>query len=831
MSETLRTLLGIDALRPGQEGVEFGFEHPLPAWAWALIVSAAVVLAVLAYRRLEGRVWVRGLLGLARALLLVLLAVLICGPRLIKPNETEEKDWVLVLVDRSESMSIPDAPIGGDRASREQQLRMAVEAARPTWQALAGERVLIWLGFDGGAYELPLGAGGVPTFTDPIGRRTDIERAIEQALRRAAARPLSGVVLITDGRSVSEPGKQLLRRLDAEKVPIFPVALGSADAVADVAVRRVDGPRSAFVNDLVPVNVELDRTPAAQAKAGDASSVTVLELVDDATGAVLDSKDVDWGEERESDAAGPGETPASTPIVQRSRVTLTARSAGAGSVKWKVRTRPKAGGSDMIGENNSGELAIELVDRPLRVAVFDGYPRWEYRYLTSLLVRERSMSSVIMLLAPGRRYLQEGTVILDALPTTPEQWKNYDVIVMGDVLPSVFTTEQLEQIKQRVAVGGAGLVWIAGESATPGQWRGTPLADLLPVSLSESAAGLGGTAGSQEVFSGPVLVKPTLAAERLGVLRLADKPTSEGLYWPPSLSDPATSWAMLYWMQRFDARQLKPTAEVLAVATPLDGGTTGGGPAVLSMRFGAGRSVYVATDEVWRWRYGRGELLPERFWLQIIRLLGRESLSRSGRPALIEATPQSAETGQPVRVSVTLLDQALVDAAPLSVQVRVKRAAVESTGENVGDGPVELTLAPDSRPDDQSTGKLGGTRTYAATCIAGDPGKYTAESTDPSLSPGRGATLSTGIDVWQPDDELRQPQTDHPLLGRLAAASGGKVLTGEQLGQLPKLLPNRRVRLAGEPEIDTLWDSPLALMLVIGLLAAEWIGRRLLRLV
>lgn len=854
MNDTLRWLLGIDALRLGQEGVELGFERPVPAWGWALIAFGAIIAALIAYRRLEGSALVRGGLGTLRALLILAMALLLAGPRLIKPNETEEKDWVLVLVDRSLSMTIPDAPglngggsavagggggaDGGPRVTREQQLRVALEAARPTWQGLQADRVVVWLGFDGGAFELSGGKDEpdkpLPELGEPTGRRTDVDRAVEQALRRGAGRPVSGVVLLSDGRSVGELSKGLLRRLEAEKVPVFSVALGSAQAVADVAVGRVESPRSAFVSDMVPVQVELSRTPAM--KAGEStmsSSASVLELIDTGTGVVLDTREVDWLIQDEADAAK---------TSQQRRITLTAKGGVAGSAMWRVRVRPKLGGADMIQENDAQELAIELVDRPLRVAYFDGYPRWEYRYLTSLLVREKSVSSAITLLAPGRRYLQEGTVILDALPTTHEQWSAFDVIIMGDVLPSVFTGEQLAQIKHRVAVGGAGLVWIGGESATPALWRGTALGDLLPMSLnqslnqSESAGGGGGDGGgSVETLGSPALMTPTPAAERLGVLRLSDTARArDGLYWPDALSDPNAGWPMLYWVQRIEPSRLKPTAEVLATCAEVapEGGLSGSvTPAVIAMRFGAGRSVYVATDEIWRWRYGRGELLPERFWLQIIRLLGRESLSRSGRPAVIDATPESAQVGQAVRISVTLLDQALVEAAPQSVQVRVRRR--DGAGESAGNGSVELTLAPEGGGGSGAGGLsgVGGTRSYAGTWVPSDPGKYAAEAPDPVLSPGGGQTLTVGVEVWQADDELRQPQADHGALERLAQASGGKVLLPEQIGQLPKLLPNRRLRLAGEPEIDTLWDSPLALLVVIGLLTLEWVGRRLMRLV
>ncbi len=846
MNDLLQQLLGSPALRLGQPGVEFGFERPVPAWGWALIVLAAAGVAAMGYARLQGPSAGRLALAALRGLLVLLLAVLIAGPRLIKPNETEERDWVLVLVDRSASLTIADSSDdSGGRRSREAQLREILKRAEPTFAELKAKRVVVWLGFDATSYDLtlpPAGLGGsLPDLGSPTGQRTDLSRALDAAIRRAASRPISGVVLFSDGRSVDETSRALLRRLDAEKIPVFPIALGSASGVPDLAVRRVTAPRSAFAADAVPVDVEITRTAPQSVAAR--PEPTVVDLIDSATGAVLDTREVPWP----SPAAGPSDQApkADEPIEQTQRVTLTHRpaAAAAGSVTWTVRVRPGPGQpQDFVDTNNAANLSIELVDRPIRIAYFDGYPRWEYRYLKNLLIREQSASAAIMLLASGKRYIQEGTVILDALPRSPEDWAKYDVVILGDVWPGVFTPDQLAQLRDRVAVGGAGLIWIAGEGSTPGAWRTTPLNELLPFVVPESV----GTASGLPAFDGPVTLAPTPAADRLGVLRLLDAPvidtpTSTPVWFPPVLSNPETGWSRLYWVQRIDPTIVKPTAEALMVARAVPGADGPSGPtdlpAVLSMNYGAGRVLYVATDEIWRWRYGRGELYPERFWIQLVRLLGRESLARSGRPALIEATPERGLIQQPIRVQVTLLDQALLEAAPRSIRVRVAPDASVQTP--TAETPtVELTLLPEmpgsSAPSVTPLGQggRGVPRTFSATWVPTEPGRFRAVADDPALGVvGAGLDdLTTRIEVWQPDDELRRPQADHANLARLAEATGGTLLQPSDIGELSRLLPNRTLKLIGEPDVHTLWDTPLSLLLVILLLTMEWVGRRLLRL-
>lgn len=857
-------LIGSPTLRVGEGGAVLALEHPVPAWAWALIALAAALVAWAGYVRVQGSPWARAVLGTCRALLLVLVALLLAGPRIVQSTETEEKDWVLVLVDRSASMMIADVQ-GSDTSarSREAQLREMLTRSSPALERLARDRRVVWLGFEGSASELRVNASGLPELADPTGRRTDIGRAVEQALKRAAGKPLSGVVILSDGRSTPEPGKGLVRRLENEKIPVFAVGLGDPRVFADVAVRRVEAPRQAFVNDGVPVEVELERLGAPGEEAGASERErSIVELVDRATGAVLDSREIGWGPQGSA-------SPASTSAGVR-RVTLSTRGASAGATQWVVRVRPAPGSPpDMVQDNNSARVSVELVERPLRVAYFDGYPRWEYRYLKNLLVREQSIQSAVMLLSPGRRYIQEGSITLDTLPRSPEEWAKFDVIVMGDVWPGVFTTEQLAQIKDRVSVGGAGLVWIGGEGATPGAWRSTPLGDVLPMTFADLSESEGGSVSSSgrgrsglDGFNGPLTIAPTAAADRLGVLRLADKPDAKtGWLWPNELSDPSFGWNVLRWAQRIEPSMLKPTAEVLAMATPVesDGGVgevrsagassrSGAWPVVLSMRYGAGRVLYVGTDEIWRWRYARGELLPERFYIQLVRLLGRESLSRSGRPAIVEVLPERSAVDQPVRVQVTLLDQALVEKAPGTIRVRLTRAgniggvaagATPASDGQAGEVAAELVLGPEQGQGASESGSAlasgttRGVRTYAGTWVPQQSGRYVASVIEPGLvRVGESEQpLTASAEVWQPDDELRQPQTDHEALRRLAEATGGRLLSGDELSSVGTMLPNRAIKIVSDPKVHTLWDTPLALLLVVLLVTLEWVGRRLIRLV
>ena len=131
---------------------------------------------------------------------------------------------------------------------------------------------------------------------------------------------------------------------------------------------------------------------------------------------------------------------------QHARVTLVSKPDQAGKRAWTVRVVPD--GPDLIQENNAAEVAVELVDQPLRVAQFDGYPRWEYRYLKNLLLREKSITSASMLLASNRQYLQEGEILLDAVPRSPEEWAKFDVVVKKMNGPRIVLVKVIPQLQR-----------------------------------------------------------------------------------------------------------------------------------------------------------------------------------------------------------------------------------------------------------------------------------------------------------------------------------------------------------------------------------------------
>jgi hypothetical protein len=768
MNDLLNRLFGLGEIGFGSPDTVFTFLRAPALWTWVLALIALSALSWWSYRGLAASRRTRASLATVRTLLILLVLLLAAGPMLERVTMHTERDAVLVLLDRSGSLETPDA---NDR-SRDEQLRSLLSADSEQWSTLVESKRLAYYGFSDRAKLLS-------TQTPPEdpgalgGRGSNIAGAIRSALDANTASPISGIVLVSDGRSTDPIDQELLNELSAQRIAIFAVPLGAADPVRDLAITRVQSPDLVFADDRVPVRVDLQWT-GIERHTDDPIS---LELIDHTTGQTIRAIEVDPDDFDESGAH---------------QYTLLHTLDTAGETRLDVALRA-AGADDLNPENNRASTSVRVADRPLRVLYIDGYPRWEQRYLKNLLTREDSIAATAMLLAPDRRYVQDGDVLVGRVPTSLDEWSIYDAIILGDVRAELFTPEQLEGLREHIASNGAGLLWIGGPSATPSSWFDGTASGLLPM-----------TPGAQGIASWdqPIMLGATQEADRLGILQF-DDPDDRASSLTDRLLDPSTGWSQLRLVQRIDYADLKPGTSVLAEAFPIDGSaeTT---PAVLSMRYAAGRVGYVATDEIWRWRYGRGEALFERFWLPTLRMLARGSVARGSTPALLRVTPSDPQPRSPVQISVELLDQSLIDTMP-----SVLEASIVRTGNS--NAPADVSLV------GQDALRLG-------SWVPDEPGHYTITLKDPAL-----ALVTAQAVVLEQSDERRSLNTDHELLSTLAAQTNGRIIGAEDFDQIPSLLPNRSRITALPPNRVPLWNRPLILVLLVLLVTTEWIARKALR--
>ena len=720
--------------------------RPWPTWALALSLMASVAAAWWSYLGLRGPRSSRTLLAGLRTGALGLVAMLLMDPAVEWPRERLEKDWIPVLVDRSASMQVRDERTadGGITSRDEQAQRLAQDAV---WNRIAERHDLQWFRQADGVRR----ADGPGDLAAANGPRTMLAASIRQALRAGAGRTVGAVVVIGDGRSQDVVSAALLGQLQAEGISVHVVPLGDPEGLADQAIVDATWPQRVFPRDRVPIRATIQARPGAAVQ---------VALRTRAGGRQLDLVDATTG----SDG--------------RVEVTLEADPETGRANDWELALSPERVDADPT--NDTFPIDVVCVDRPLRVLYLDGWPRWEYRYLKNLLLREPGVESSVMLLSADRDFAQEGTAPLARLPATAEEFRPFDVIIIGDV-PGGFLDEARQRVlREHVAAHGAGVLWVGGPRATPASWPGSSLQDLLPFR------------GDPQLvrWDEPVQVRPTAQAERLGLLRL--QAASSG-------ADPTAPWPALEWAQRVDPGSLKPIVETWAEAVATD--TTRTAPLVMALKFGAGTAAYVATDETWRWRSGRGEGPQERFWIPLVRHLARGSLAGSRQEPTLDVQPAVVVVEQAVRITLDGVGGLLAD----RVVVQARRQDGSETAE------VSLQAGPSGRHEGVWAPPREGVWEFR--CL---------EAGLPNLEPA-------GLVVRSEDPERLDARPDHAALTQLALATAGSVSLDGDLETLAVSLPDRSV-LIRQPITKPLWNLWWIYAALGVTLLAEWLGRRSIRL-
>lgn len=855
-----------------------GWATPLPGWGWTAVGLMSAGVALWSYRGRLGPRWARTVLATLRTLSLVAVVILLAGPQRVEPDERVEPDHVYLLIDRSASMQAADGPrdaaltlthtpVPPPRLTRDAQLRRLLTDAAPRLTGmpyLRDRRLVAWTFSD---QTQPLALDRLTDLPPAEGLGTDMEAALRTVLDRTHSVPLAGVLLLTDGRSPQGISQALVRQIQQRGVGIYPLAFGQVEPPGDVGVSRVEAPDRAFLSDRVPVTVWLSRDPTTNEGGSDfntnhhtnpdaAHDTFTLRLVEVATGRVLDERTL---------------TTADFDQPQR----LEARGAVAGPTRWRVELEAPAEMDELTTEDNQAVVTVELIDRPLRVLYVDGQPRWAYRYLKNFLVRTTGVEAAVLLASAEPDFVQEGARALARFPGTADELDAFDVLVLGDVPPTYFGPTHMRLIRDQVATRGLGLLWIGGPRFTPTAYAGASLEDLLPMRQPGEVMDL--TRPTQ-----PVALRATPAADRLGLLRLGS-PESARLRdsLPARVPEPAMDLddlPPLYYAQNLGA--LKPVVDVLATGArhgmhDLNDVTGEGGsaasatpaaptasaaslapsvmddrrssPLLTQMRYGSGLVMYLATDDVWRWRFGAGGLYDERLYAQLLQVLARHGIQHgSMTAAAFDVAHRQLRGGQTTLLRLRVRDPLLAEAVGPQVTVDVYDLPDQAgSPAELSNGPLDpldpieppnpkdpndpndsppsvaamreqVTLARVNRQIDRQNGDgtarrldaVKGEVTYEALWQVDDAtrsGRRLLRVSEPALA---GLPLSQEIHVIAAGDERRDLRADHALLRQLAAASGGVFAKAETVETAETAGKTQRTKTAEANRPVPAPDSP-----------------------
>lgn len=741
----------------------FGFDVRPGALLLVLIFLLAAVFVYFIYLRPRFRLSKRTTAALVtlRAALLTLMIVLLLRPVVVVSSVIPRSSYVAVVVDDSLSMKLRDIADGATRLDTIKQALLNTNTGQTSFLNRLDQKFKTNLyGFSGNLTRLK---DGNDLFGE--GRTSDLAGALEETIKRSSGTPLSAIVLATDGASnVPADITATLRELRARDIAVFAIGVGNTSRPIDAELSRINMPRRVLVGSRVNIETFVGLSGY------DATKVLIGVRED---GRAIKTEEFNL---RGNDTQAINlEIMPTTPGVHRYTVEIT----------------PLDG--ELTVDNNKQDALVEVIAGPLRLLHVEGEPRWELgKIREALQLNEKNLTLVSLQRTGENKFYRQGignqTELATGFPKTEEELFSYDGLVIGSVEAGFFSADQLRSIEAFVARRGGGLLALGGRlSFDGGKYKGTPMDDLLPVSLT------GGPVDDVNSFA-PVY-KPLLtgAGQAHPITRLNEDRAANQKMWnelpPVSVSEVLTN--------------VKPGATVLLEARKVDG-SGAHVPLLVQQRYGRGQTLALTASDTWRWRMRMDSKnnAHETFWRQMLRYV-------------VSTTPQQIEIGTAKDV------YAVDDTVNIVADIRDKRF------NPVGDAHVTARVTKPSGVTVDVPLKfttLNAANIYTGEFKADELGQHRVELSGTSATLGQ-LSATTNVLVSDLNREYYSAAQNSDLLKRIAAETGGKYYTPAQTQSLLDDLTYRQTPYSERVTKD-LWDMPVNFMLLVGLLSAEWFLRK-----
>lgn len=544
----------------------------------------ALVLAFAGWRqRRRGLTWLRVLtLSALRLVALVPLVFLAARPMWIAKEPAAASRQVMLLLDRSESMSLAEQDVSRFQEALKflgNRLLPALKSAHLPVQAMLFDE------------SVERADGTRLSQVVPKGKRTNLAGAIAQSLGSSPQAPLA-VIALTDGlaNENADNTKALTALADAH-VPFIGVGFGSDQGVRTLSLRDVDAPASVSTKTVFSV--------AAQLEAMNAEELPAFELLLYRDGQVAQKKSI--------------------PSSKGSRTWLEnfqVKEEQEGIHNYSVQLLPP-NQANLKCVSLQGTTSVRISDeKELRVLYIQGALTWDYKFITLALhsdptikltgLTRTSRQSVF------RQNVESAGELLNGFPTTLEELAPFRVVVLSNLRPADLTQAQQELLARFCGELGGGVLMIGGPATFDNSWQHSRLEQLLPVTFSAQP----GVQGLEHPFR----IQLTEEALQQPVFHIADNVS------------PRQSWMQLPTFTQYGRVDApKPGAQVWMMH-PVDEGPRGKRILMAAQRYGAGFSAVLTVQNFWRWRLAKDSDTPQydRFWRQLFRFLsevGRQDVS------------------------------------------------------------------------------------------------------------------------------------------------------------------------------------------------------------
>jgi len=599
------------------------------------------------------------------------------------------------------------------------------------------------------------------------GTSTRLGDALERARDELSGLPLAGIVMFTDGADTSDASlDDALASLKARSIPVFPVGLGQERFTRDIQISRVETPRIVLKGSALVVDVVVSQTGY--------SGKTVSLNVEDG-GRIVTSQPITLPPDGQSLMA---------------KVRFMTNDAGARLFRFRIA--PQEG--EEVTQNNARDALIEVRDRQEKVLYYEGEPRSEGKFVLSAVEGDKNLSVVWLLRTAENKYYRRNVStpdeVIGGFPKTREELFAYRGLILGSVEAAAFTPDQLRMIADFVNKRGGSLLMLGGRRAfAEGGWAGTPVGEVLPVVLDTDSGRKG-----PEYFS-MLAVRPTRDGASSPVTQIADTEEHSGDRWSEMPEVSAVN----------PIHAVKPGATVLLTATDKQKQDQ----VVLAyQRYGRGKAVAMPIQDSWIWKMDAKipveDLTHATYWRRLVRWLV------DGVPDLVNVTTTQdrVEPGEAVKIVAEVSDKAYAEVNDSHVV-----ATVTSPSGKKSEFPMEWTVTRDGE--------------YRASFVPDEAGVYDIK-VDAARATGDQKSLGNSevhVRASAGDAEYFDAAMRGSLLRRVAEDTGGRFFTASNANLVPEAVTytGRGVTVVEERD---LWDMPILLLLLVGLLSGEWAFRR-----
>ncbi len=750
-----------------------------PVFGWYALIPLAIIMLASLWLTLTntaisiGGRWTLALLRLAAALVLLLGWL---RPGLISTNERESAGAIAVLLDQSQSMTLPSETSNKDRWRVQQEVWSAIVSET---DLKIGQTKIVPYFFDSSLRKAT--DDDLPSLqrsfkVAPGGKLTDLGKTLAELQRTQVDPPLRGVILVSDAAQTALPPE------------VEPTSIASQMAQLDQALLVVGiGPRTSrsqfrdIAIEGLPEHLDAFEKKELQ-----------IPLIVRAQGVQNQPIKLNFtlrssGKPDQILAAEQLSATEPTQSISRS-IKLIAPEEG----EYLLQVDAKADINEQVTTNNTAIAFVTVRKGGARILYLEGEPRYEQQYLKRSLNSSRDF-------VVDYGWIQEKSrrswPIDFSKPPVNLDFAKYDVILLGDIDSSAIHPANIAAIRQRVSNMGAGLLLMGGyHSFDAGGYGNTKLADAFPVTLLEK--------GRSQAFDQPV--NPNFHTSEPTRIKLLNEHPITSLVPEP---ENAKLWENLKPMNsinRLGKPKVQPGVKVLAVSEK-------GDPILVTGEFGKGRVLAFAGDETWQWWLSGDQQIHKQFWRQAVLWLLRRDAIDEGFVMKLDRRRLSIDD----TTAVHLEWFGGTDNKPMPEKLKL---------ELTREGKWLRNLETVSEGANRRDAKLSG---------LDQPGLHRAALTAESAD-GKSYTSEIAFIVRDESRELAQPSADWRMMANLASANnaaGGRLLLPENIAEGIEWLRNRQettkvTTLEKRRLGDAAWDSWLYLILFCGLMTTEWALRK-----